>query len=87
MPSAVELLEQAARSRDSATRAYRLATTVNGADATRLQSYGDKLLEEASAFERQAAALEAGASDRTAQVNQRQQEQQPQQAKSGDQKK
>jgi hypothetical protein len=60
MPSALECLEQAAKSRHSAARAYRLAATVNGADATSLQSYGDKLLAEASQLERQAAALGSG---------------------------
>jgi hypothetical protein len=79
MPNASELLEQAAKSRDSAMRAHRLAGTVNEADAIRLQSYRDRLLADASDLERQAAALGAAGADTVTQVNQRQQEQQPQQ--------
>ena len=87
MPSASELLEQAAKSRDSAMRAHRLAGTVNEADAIRLQSYRDQLLAEASDLERQAAALGAAGADAVTLVEQRQQEQQPQQTRTTDPKK
>jgi hypothetical protein len=78
MPNASELLEQAARSRDSAMRAHRLAGTVNEADAIRLQGYRDQLLEEASDLERQAAELGTAGADAVKMVDQRQREQQPQ---------
>jgi hypothetical protein len=87
MPNASELLEQAAKFRDSATRAHRLARTVNGADAVRLQSYRDQLLAEASDLARQAEALGAAGADAVAPVEQRQQEQQPQQTGTTDPKK
>jgi hypothetical protein len=80
MPTASELLEQAARSRDGAMRAHRLAGTVNEADAIRLQGYRDQLLAEASDLETQAKALGAGV-DALTLVEQRQQEQQPQQTR------
>ena len=56
MPNASELLEQAAKSRDFAMRAHRLAGTVNEADAIRLQSYCDQLLAKASYLETRAMA-------------------------------
>jgi hypothetical protein len=84
LPSASELLKQATRSRDSAMRAHRLAGTVSGADAIRLQSYGDKLLAEASDLERQSAALGVASADTCTRVTQRQKEQQPQQARMDD---
>ena len=87
MPTASELLEQAAKSRDSATRAHRLAGTVNEADAIRLQGYRDRLLAEASDLERQAEALGAAGADAVTPVEQRQQEQQPQQTRTTDPKK
>ena len=87
MPNAPELLEQAAKSRDSARRADRLAGTVNGADAIRLQGYCDQLLAEASDLERQAEALGAASADAVTSVEQRQQEQQPQQTRTIDPKK
>ena len=87
MPNASELLEQAAKSRDSAMRAHRLAGTVNEADAIRLQGYRDQLLAEASDLERQAAALGAADVDAVTLVEQRQQEQQPQQTRTADPKK
>ena len=55
MAKASDLLEQAAKSRDMAKRAHRLAGTVNGDVRQRLVSYGEELLEQASSFERQAA--------------------------------
>jgi hypothetical protein len=84
MPNASELLEQAARSRNSAMRAHRLAGTVNEADAIRLQGYRDQLLAEASDLERQAAEMEAVGADAIKMADQRQQEQQPQQARATD---
>ena len=87
MPTASELLEQAAKSRDSAMRARRLAGTVNEADAIRLQSYCDQLLANASYLERQAAALVATGVDVGTMLEQRQQEQQPQQTRTPDPKK
>jgi hypothetical protein len=87
MPNASELLEQAAKSRASAMRAHRLAGTVNGADAIRLQGYRDQLLAEASDLERQAEALGAAGTDAVTPVEQRQQEQQPQQTRTTDPKK
>ena len=87
MPNASELLEQAAKSRDYAMRAHRLAGTVNEADAIRLQGYRDQLLAEASDLERQAEALGAAAADAVTPVEQRQQEQQPQQTRTADPKK
>ena len=69
MPTASELLEQAAKSRDSAMRAHRLAGTVNEADAIRLQGYRDQLLAEASDLERQAEALGRPARMRSRQWN------------------
>ena len=87
MPTASELLEQAAKSRDSATRAHRLAGTVNEADATRLQGYRDQLLSEAADLERQAEALGAAGADAVTPMEQRQQEQQPQQTRTTDPKK
>jgi hypothetical protein len=87
MPNAPELLEQAAKSRDSAMRAHRLAGTFNEADAIRLQSYRDQLLAEAADLERQAAALVPARADARTLLEQRQQEQQPQQTRTTDQKK
>ena len=87
MPNASELLEQAAKSRDSGMRAHRLAGTVNDVDAIRLQSYRDQLLAEASALERQAEALGVARADAPTPVEQRQQEQQPQQTRTTDLKK
>ena len=87
MPNASELLEQAAKSRDYAMRAHRLAGTVNEADAIRLQGYRDQLLAEASDLERQAAALGAVDVDAVTLVEQKQQEQQPQQTRTADPKK
>ena len=87
MPNASELLEQAAKSRDAAMRAHRLAGTVNEADAIRLHSYRDQLLAEASALERQAEALGVARADAATPVEQRQQEQQPQQTGTTDPKK
>ena len=87
MPNASELLEQAAKSRDSAVRAHRLAGTVNDVDAIRLQSYRDHLLAEASDLQRQAEALEAAGADAATPVEHRQQEQQPQQTRTADPKK
>ena len=87
MPNASELLEQAVKSRDSAMRANRLAGTVNGADAIRLQGYRDQLLAEASYLERQAEALGAAGTDAVTPVEQRQNEQQPQQTRTTDPKK
>jgi hypothetical protein len=81
MPTASELLEQAAKSREPAMRADRLAGTVNEADAIRLQGYRDQLLAEASDFETQAEALGAAGADALTLVEQRQQEQQPQQTR------
>ena len=86
MQNASELLEQAARSRDSAMRAHRLAETVNEADAIRIQSYRDQLLAEAADLERQAEALWAAGADAVTPVEQRQQEQQPQQTRTADPK-
>jgi len=87
MRTASELLEQAAKFRDSAMRAHRLAGTVNEADATRLQGYRDRLLAEASDLETQAEALGAVGADALTLGEQRQQEQQPQQAQTTDPKK
>ena len=87
MRTASELLEQAGKSRDSAMRAHRLAGTVNEADAIRLQGYRDRLLAEASDLETQAEALEAAGADAHTLVEQRQQEQQPQQTRTTDPKK
>jgi hypothetical protein len=87
MPTASELLEQAAKFRESAMRARRLAGTVNDADAIRLQSYCDQLLANASYLERQAAAVEAAGAELGTLLEQRQQEQQPQQTRSTDPKK
>jgi hypothetical protein len=87
MPTASELLEQAAKSRESAMRARRLAGTVNEPDAIRLQGYCDQLLAEASDLERQAEALGAAGADALTLVEQRQQEQQPQQTRTTDPKK
>ena len=81
MPTALELLEQAAKSRESAMRAQRLAGTVNEADAIRLRGYRDRLLAEASDLETQAEALGAAGADALTLVEQRQQEQQPQQTR------
>jgi hypothetical protein len=86
MPNASELLEQAAKSRDAAMRAHRLAGTVNEADAIRIQSYRDHLAEAAD-LERQAEALWAASADAVTPVEQRQQEQQPQQTRTADPKK
>ena len=87
MPTPSELLEQAAKSRDSAMRAHRLAGTVNEADAIRLQGYRDRLLAEASDLETQAEALGSASVDALTLVEQRQQEQQPQQTRTTDPKK
>ena len=86
MPTASELLEQAAKSRESAMRAHRLAGTVNEADAIRLQNYCDQLLAKASYLER-AAALESAGAEVGTLLEQRQQEQQPQQTRTTDPKK
>ena len=81
MQNASELLEQAA---DSVMRAHRLAETVNKADAIRIQSYRDQLRAEAADLERQAEALWAAGADAVTPVEQRQQEQQPQQTRTAD---
>ena len=81
MPTASELLEHAAKSRDSAMRAHRLAGTVNEADAIRLHGYRDQLLAAACDLEMQAEALGAAGADAHTLVEQRQQEQQPQQTR------
>ena len=70
MPNASELLEQAAKSRDFAMRAHRLAGTVNEADAIRLQGYRDQLLAEASNLERHAEALGSAGADAVTPVEQ-----------------
>jgi hypothetical protein len=87
MPTASELLEQAVKSRDAAMRAHRLAGTVNEADSIRLQGYRDRLLAEASDLETLAEALGAAGADALTLVEQRQQEQQPQQTRTTDPKK
>jgi len=87
MPKASELLEQAAKSRDAAKRAHRLAGTVNKADRYRLTSYGDELLAQASSLENQAAAVSSASEGVGRPVVQRQKEQQHQQAKTDDPKK
>jgi hypothetical protein len=87
MPTASELLERAAKSRESAMRARRLAETVNEPDAIRLQSYSDQLLANASYLERKAAALGAAGAEVGTLLEQRQQEQQPQQTRTTDPKK
>jgi hypothetical protein len=87
MLTASALLEQAAKTRDSAMRAHRLAATINEADAIRLQGYRDQLLAEASDLERQAEAMGTAGTDAVAPMEQRQQEQQPQQTRTTDPKK
>jgi hypothetical protein len=87
MLNASELLQLAANSRDSATRAHRLAGTINEADSIRLQSYRDQLLAEAADLERQAAAMVSAGADAGTLLEQRQQEQQPQQTRTTEPKK
>ena len=57
MTKASELLQLAARHRDLAERAKRLAGSVSNADSDRLRIYAEELEEQAAGLEKRAAAL------------------------------